>query len=623
MTSNNQFKNQHDSADDLESLLTKFALKEHSEADLVKLSALLSESEHARWSYIHAVHLGEGIKGWSQTQGVVDIWAVLNLLHESDNLQDRELASHLEELAVDDARLARGPRLSQQVRAAHRQRGVNGRNWWQTVRSWQKAGLAVAATFLLAVSFWQGFRHEGDVSTIDEEFFARNDAVIPNVEYTLSDSENVVARVTSITSDVAWTHGREPRDFLMRFRPGDVVGMEKGLLQLEFSSGASLIVESPAMLQVTSATSARLSRGRVVGRADNGNFTLLTPTANVVDIGTEFGVGVSNRGTDVTVFEGEVHVHSLLGRVEAGSMQRLQTGMSVLINPQGLSNSHSVSHQPHFQRSFDRSTRILLDENSVSLLDLIGGHDSTHTQIAGSIDPKTGYWGRPPWMDPHRTKAQRGDTQFAQTDWNSMVDGVFIPRSNAREMQIDSDGHMVYLPPNSGSTWGPIWARRRFDPIPEQALFSAAHQGYWGAGTLSQVVDRLQQTRDGLMGLHANVGITFNLDAVRESRSRELAYFKAIVANLASSPRGDDPKANSVADVRVFVDGKLRYSRLQFGSNDGDASILVELTHEDRFLTVVTTDADGDPLFDLVVLIDPVLEYEPAKPLPSHLEVFL
>ncbi len=475
---------------------------------------------------------------------------------------------------------------------------------------------------MLFALVWNGILQLSNTLISNEENLAgiqtpASQAPANKTPYALDDSENVVARVTSVTANIIWSDGQEPLDFLMRLHPGDVVGIEKGLIELEFSDGAQLVIESPSTLLVTSAASARLLKGRVVGRAESGNFTLLTPTADVVDIGTEFGVEVGQGGTDVTVFEGEVHVHPLMGSINTGSMQKLRRGMSVRIDPQGLPNTDQQPNQQHFQRGFDQSNVSSLEENSISLLDLLSGHESTSQRIAGSIDPKTGYWGRPPWFDSQRAKAQRGDTQFAQTDWNPMVDGVFIPRSNAREMQIDSDGHMVYLPPNSGSTWGPIWARRRFELASDQALLSSTSQGDWGAGALSQVFQRLQETNNGLMGLHTNVGITFDLNAVRESRSRKLSSFKAFVANLDNSPTGNSTSADSVADLRIFVDGKLRFSRLQFSCNDGDAGINVALSNEDRFLTLVTTDTGADPTFDHVVLIDPVLEYEPPAPQPD------
>lgn len=613
--------NQHDydreAVSELQSLLAKRTEGALSQTDLARVAQLLKESSDARIAYVDAVHLDEGIRRWSHQQGEADVLTVVDLLQNADGQEFATRVGDSGELAANDVAAVRDY-FESRTRLSSDRESASIRSMPMTHLIWRgMAAFAIAAALLLAFSLWRNETPRHDSPDFAKSPFSGN-LPVNNVIHQFADSENVVARVTSGTNDLRWAQGRGPLDFLMRFYPGDVLGIEQGMVQLEFSSGATLVVEAPAVLQVTGATSARLVHGRVVGEAENGNFTLLTPTANVVDIGTEFGVDVSGEGTDVTVFEGEVHVHPLLGQVNAASIQKLQEGMSVRIDSRGLSKSAGDEMQLRFRRSLHGLLESNEIEQGVSMLDLLGGNDAIHHQIAGSIDPKTGYWGRPPWLDPRLKRSQRGDTQFTQADWNPMVDGVFIPRANAREMQIDSDGHMVYLPPNSGSSWGPIWARRRFGSSDGQALLSSSEQAYWGAGVLAQVIEQLQQSRAGLMGLHANVGITFDLNAVRQSRARQINYFKAVVANLDSSSNDDLGSDSSMADLRIFVNGKLRYSRLQFGRGDGEAAINIAISDEDRFLTIVTTDAGSNPLFDHVVLIDPTLEYAPPPQVPEN-----
>ena len=70
------------------------------------------------------------------------------------------------------------------------------------------------------------------------------------------------------------------------------------------------------------------------------------------------------------------------------------------------------------------------------------------------------------------------------------------------------------------------------------------------------------------------------------------------------------------ADLRVYVDGELRESRLDFGRVDGELEVCAKLSHGDRYLTVVCTDASqggasAPDAYDHVVLIDPVLTLSP------------
>jgi hypothetical protein len=110
--------------------------------------------------------------------------------------------------------------------------------------------------------------------------------------------------------------------------------------------------------------------------------------------------------------------------------------------------------------------------------------------------------------------------------------------------------------------------------------------------------------------------VTFNLEAIRSHWQRSPAAFRAIVSNLDNSMQRMPEWAAQVrltADLRVFVDGNLRASRLDFGRKDGEIEITTELKKEDRYLTIVCTDAAqnaeaGHDAYDHVVLIDPVLE---------------
>jgi hypothetical protein len=293
----------------------------------------------------------------------------------------------------------------------------------------------------------------------------------------------------------------------------------------------------------------------------------------------------------------------------------MHKGMSMRIDTNGAPVTLADYDESYvFHRDLLLPLGPMEDDVAISLIDLIAGHDYSQARIAGSIDPRSGYWGKPPWLGSDRSKAQRGDTQYTATPWNRMVDGVFIPRSNAREMQIDSDGHVVYLPPNNGTSWGPIWARRRSRIDRDQDFTSINRQDQWGGGTLEAVHDRLRNAQEGLLGLHSNVGITFDLNSVRDSGRTEVVEFSALLVNLGASVEQGSTGKPSLADLRVFVDGKLRYSRLEFSADDGEEDVVVALAPGDRFLTLVATDSDGDPKLDHVVFVDPVLHIQKGAP---------
>lgn len=95
--------------------------------------------------------------------------------------------------------------------------------------------------------------------------------------------------------------------------------LKRGLARLEFYSGASLTLEGDAELDILSVNSAKLAHGRIRAHVPQHarGFKLITPDAQVVDLGTEFGMTVSDAGkSEVHVFDGEVLASSDQGKSE-------------------------------------------------------------------------------------------------------------------------------------------------------------------------------------------------------------------------------------------------------------------------------------------------------------------
>ncbi len=99
-----------------------------------------------------------------------------------------------------------------------------------------------------------------------------------------------------------------------RMLPG-TFSFRKGLVQLEFMSGAVVALEGPAEIRIESQSRATLVSGRATTRVPDRarGFVLNGPNSAIVDLGTEFQMGVDQSGvTDVAVTNGEIEL-SLLG----------------------------------------------------------------------------------------------------------------------------------------------------------------------------------------------------------------------------------------------------------------------------------------------------------------------
>ena len=205
---------------------------------------------------------------------------------------------------------------------------------------------------------------------------------------------------------------------------------------------------------------------------------------------------------------------------------------------------------------------------------------------------------------------------FIRPIWHPFIDGTFVPNKFGEPIQVDTQRGTIRLPKEGGDyTWGPIWARRAVTGCQHRFDRSADS---WGAKTFPVITERLTRCRLGGIGIHASVGITFDLKAIgkelpgRINRiDRRRWQISRTQKNTIRSGRATNPAP--AADFRVFVDGELRYEKRNFARNVEGELFEVALSSNDRFLTFVTTDAGDSNQYDHIVVIDPVLGIRDAS----------
>jgi hypothetical protein len=120
---------------------------------------------------------------------------------------------------------------------------------------------------------------------------------------------------------------------------GTVLQVERGLVEVRFHCGASVVLQGPARLELLSGKGARLLRGKLSARVPPAaaGFEVLSPQGKVIDLGTEFAVAVADNGvTDVYVFEGQVEAHPRRGgQPEAGPVH-LTRNQTARLSPDGV-----------------------------------------------------------------------------------------------------------------------------------------------------------------------------------------------------------------------------------------------------------------------------------------------
>ncbi len=148
------------------------------------------------------------------------------------------------------------------------------------------------------------------------------------VRQTASAPEHVALLAQAI--DVTWEDGTAGFGAGSAL-PKGWLKIASGTLRLDFYSGARVILEGPASIELLSPDLARLEKGKLTARVPPPaeGFTVLSSDLRVVDRGTEFGMNVSGMDDcEVHVFDGEVE---LQGELPASAEKALFQGDAVSI----------------------------------------------------------------------------------------------------------------------------------------------------------------------------------------------------------------------------------------------------------------------------------------------------
>jgi hypothetical protein len=143
-----------------------------------------------------------------------------------------------------------------------------------------------------------------------------------------------VAVITAL-EDPVW---RGPAFALGQGLPACRLAIDSGSIEITFASGARVLLRGPAEFGVLSPLRGELVRGDLAARVPPGaeGFVVDTPSVEVVDLGTAFGVRVGDDGTaDVRVFEGVVEARAESPSAESDGFIRLEQDMARRFLPQG------------------------------------------------------------------------------------------------------------------------------------------------------------------------------------------------------------------------------------------------------------------------------------------------
>ena len=420
-------------------------------------------------------------------------------------------------------------------------------------------------------------------------------------------SEPVATLTDSIGVRWANTSGPMNKGDRMSSSQGPFI-LAKGIAEFLCDDQTKIVLEAPAEFEFLRANQVALNYGRLyaVSPENSVGFTVDTPGSRIVDLGTEFGVKV-----DVT---GVTEVHMIKGKASLTISDHDNIKNDIILTENQARRVHSEEgifktlafRGKKFVREINSDKNLIWRGGPINLADIVGGGNGFGTGVIGSaIDPRVGksflLSGVEEW-EPHE-----GPMEYIPVTWHDYIDGVFVPDGGNGPVTVSTNGQRFASCPD---TCNMFWAgisnggqlSEPLDAPPEDLRFNN--------------VSYANTEHPGIF-MHSNLGITFDLDAIRRACPNvKITEFRAHYGICDNGP-GRFP----FADFWVLVDGRVHFSRKGVGAR-GDDEIVVPISDNDRFLTLATTDGgeevclrleDGIPIpidSDWCLFADPYLMLE-------------
>lgn len=177
------------------------------------------------------------------------------------------------------------------------------------------------------------------------------------------ESVAILGKIRALAPDSRWSLGRRGRLNENVFRAGDTISLDAGELEIHLHNGTVAVLKAPVVMQAVSLDRVWLLQGSIKVDVAQGaeGFAVETISADVIDLGTVFSVGVESNGTNVIVFDGEVDLrygeHSgEAGTTERGRSKRFQAGEAVHVSQDGTLSRIINVNQSDFSTSDSRSS---------------------------------------------------------------------------------------------------------------------------------------------------------------------------------------------------------------------------------------------------------------------------
>lgn len=204
----------------------------------------------------------------------------------------------------------------------------------------------------------------------------------------------IVAELTGI-HQATWQQGQAGTMIGAHLPAGHSMALQSGLVEITYHDGVRVVLEGPCQFFVADVGAGRLESGCLFAQVPPAGqgFAITTPTATVVDLGTQFSVVASAEGTDVIVVQGVVELKPYRG--DHGSAdpapRRLAAGEKLHVGADGQISASNIEPAEFARDLPDNSTQwseeslaqAVLADDPVAYWPLNDGVDGTWADRAG------------------------------------------------------------------------------------------------------------------------------------------------------------------------------------------------------------------------------------------------
>jgi ferric-dicitrate binding protein FerR (iron transport regulator) len=312
--------------------------------------------------------------------------------------------------------------------------------------------LAVAATLFISVGLWWWQFADPQTNQYARQLAGADRALSGNQqnqsESGMLSSEHGSPAMLIDEAAPLFSFERGPDGKL--FEPG-IYELISGVAHLRFASGAEMILNGPAQLEIIDSMHARMEYGkvRVIAPPSAKGFTVSTPSAEYIDIGTEFGLDVDrdDGASNLFVFDGQVNVarsdsKEVVKEVIEGDSSRYFKGVIAGPSPDFVSAEFPTPNEIGFVRWQDHVQDLLEDESLIGfypfrqssdsslLVNQASKQESTDSLLDGKIVGARWVSGRWPGKD---SLLFDGDREYVQLD----IPGNYSELTIAAWLKID------------------------------------------------------------------------------------------------------------------------------------------------------------------------------------------